>query len=136
MVRLVAQAGVQGRDGRQLTFEDVADAAQRGDSAALVALHRSGHALGLGISHLINMFNPQMIVLAGEGLQAGDARLAPMREAVQRNVFNGLDKDLKLVIEPFGDETWARGAACVVLGELFKHPIDRDERASELYTVA
>jgi hypothetical protein len=32
-----------------------------------------------------------------------------------------------VVIEPSGDETWARGAACVVLGELFKSPVQRGE---------
>lgn len=138
VVRAVAQAtehsGGTGGTG-PLTFEAVSDAAEAGEPAALAGLRRSGHAIGLGLAHLINLFNPQMVVLAGEGLRAGDARLAPMREALERNVFNGLANDLKLVIEPSGDETWARGAACVVLGELFKHPIHRDERARELYTV-
>ncbi|MEO8286146.1 MAG: ROK family transcriptional regulator [Chloroflexota bacterium] len=135
VVRMVAEASGRTDGAEPLTFEAVTEAGEKGDPTALAALHRSGHALGIGMAHLVNLFDPQLIVLAGEGLRAGDARLAPMREAMQRNVFTGLARDLKLVIEPSGDETWARGAACVVLGELFKHPIHRDERARELYTV-
>jgi N-acetylglucosamine repressor len=46
-----------------------------------------------------------------------------MREAIRAHAFNGLADDLNIIIEPAGDETWARGAACVVLGELFKPPV-------------
>ncbi|HUS17420.1 MAG TPA: ROK family transcriptional regulator [Chloroflexia bacterium] len=137
VVRMVADsAAAGGRPPGQWTFAEVVAAGQRGDPAALAGLQRSGAAIGLGMAHLVNIFNPQMIVLAGEGLRAGDARLAPMRDVMQHHVFNGLAQDVQLIIEPAGDETWARGAACVVLGELFKHPIHRDERASELYTMA
>lgn len=134
VLRAVAAARGYGTD-TGLSLDDVIQAAQQGDPAAFEGLWRSGHAIGLGIANLINLFNPEMVVLAGEGLKAGDARLEPMREAISRNVFNGMDRDLKFVIEPSGDESWARGAACVVLGELFKHPIHRDERADGLYSV-
>jgi hypothetical protein len=51
-----------------------------------------------------------------------------MREALRAHAFNGLADELEVVLEPAGDETWARGAACVVLGELFKPPIHRRTR--------
>ncbi len=140
VLRAVTEAWENGADidgtTDGLTMDDVTKAAQRGDPAALEALRRSGHAIGLGLAHLVNLFNPQMVVLAGEGMRAGNARLAPMKEAMSRNIFPGLAKDLEIVVEPSVDESWARGAACVVLGELFKHPIHRDERAGELYSVA
>jgi glucokinase-like ROK family protein len=119
-----------------LTLDDVIEAAQRDDEVALESLERSGHTIGIGLAHLVNLLNPQMIILAGEGIRAGEARLAPMERTMRQHVFNGLAADLRLVIEPSGDETWARGAACVVLGELFKHPIHREARAETLYPAA
>ena len=52
-----------------------------------------------------------------------------MREAIQAHAFNGLADELEILIEPSGDETWARGAACVVLGELFKSPVHQPEES-------
>lgn len=113
----------------QLTLDDVIEASQRGDELARECFERSGRAIGTGLAHLVNLFNPQLVILAGEGLRAGEARLTPMKQHMRLNVFDGLADSLELIVEPSGDETWARGAACVVLGEIFKHPIHREERA-------
>jgi N-acetylglucosamine repressor len=116
------------RTGR-LTVDDVWQAAEAADPAALAVLDRAGHYLGLGIAQLVNILNPQLIILAGEGVRGGEVRLKPVREAVQQHALPSLANELKLVVEPSGDETWARGAACLVLGELFKHPIHKGQAA-------
>jgi N-acetylglucosamine repressor len=145
VVRMAEQAARSGRPtlltevleaNGLLTLDDVIEAAQQHDAAALECLERSGRAIGIGLATLVNLFNPQMVILAGEGMRAGDARLAPMKQALRRHAFNGLADNLQLVVEPSGDETWARGAACVVLGELFKHPIHREARAEMLRPAA
>ena len=83
----------------------------------------AGHWLGIGIATLINILNPQLVIVGGEGVQAGKWRMEPMQAAIGKHVFNSLADDLEIVIEPVGDETWARGAASLVLGELFKSPM-------------
>jgi predicted NBD/HSP70 family sugar kinase len=119
-------------DGTEpLTLAGVADAAQDGDAVALDIVARAGRALGLGLSYLVNLFNPQLIMLSGEGARAGEALIGPARETMRKNVFSDLQQDL-LVVEPVGDEAWARGAACVVLSELFKHPLHKGEGDREL----
>jgi predicted NBD/HSP70 family sugar kinase len=79
----------------------------------------------------VNLFNPQLIMLSGEGARAGEALLGPARDTMRKHVFSGPPRDL-LVVEPVGDEAWARGAACIVLGELFKHPLHKGEGDREL----
>jgi predicted NBD/HSP70 family sugar kinase len=116
------------RTGR-LTVDDIWQAAGAGDAQARAVLDRAGHYLGLGIAQLVNILNPQLIILAGEGVRGGEARLKPVRDAVQQHTLPSLASDLKLAVEPSGDEAWARGAACLVLGELFKHPIHKGEAA-------
>lgn len=111
-----------------LTLDDIVAAAEAGDELARRLLADSGHWLGMGIATLVNILNPQLVIVGGEGVRAGEWRFEPMREAIREHAFDGLADDLKIVIEPAGDETWARGAACVVLGEIFKPPVDRRER--------
>ncbi|WP_376793180.1 ROK family protein [Thermoflexus sp.] len=108
-----------------LTLEAVVAAAEAGDELARKLLADSGRWLGMGIAILVNLLNPQLVIVGGEGVRAGEWRFGPMREALRAHAFDGLADELQVVLEPAGDETWARGAACVVLGELFKSPVHR-----------
>jgi hypothetical protein len=53
-----------------------------------------------------------------------------MRRAIEQYTFAGLAGDVEITVEPSGDEAWARGAACVVLGDLFKSPVYHDANDS------
>jgi len=108
---------------KELTLDAVVAAAEAGDPTAAQILAEAGRWLGIGIANLVNILNPQLVIVAGEGVRAGEWRLQPMREAIVEHSFNGLADELEIVIEPSGDETWARGAACLVLGRLFASPL-------------
>jgi len=110
-------------DTDHLTLDTIVAVANEGDGVAQRLLADAGHWLGVGIATLVNILNPQLVIVGGEGVRAGKWRLEPMREAIREQVFDGLEEGLQVAIEPSGDETWARGAACVVLGEIFKSPV-------------
>jgi len=105
------------------TLEDVVDAANNGDTLACEILENSGYFLGIGIANLVNLLSPQLVIVSGEGMKAGKHRSDAMRRAISEHVFNGLGDHLKIIEEQIGDETWARGAASLVLGEIFKSPV-------------
>lgn len=84
---------------------------------------RAGRMLGMGIANLINILNPALIIVSGEGARAGDLLFQPMRDSVTRHAFNGLADDAEIVIQEWGDEAWARGAASLVLQEIYRSPI-------------
>jgi predicted NBD/HSP70 family sugar kinase len=117
-----------------LDVEAMTAAAEEGDELARRILAESGHWLGVGIATLINVLDPRLVIVAGEGVHTGPWRLDAMREAIGRHTFAGLAGDVEIVVEPSGDETWARGAACVVLGELFKSPVYGDSGAPLIST--
>lgn len=131
VVRRARVALAQGKEtllagrGESLTIEDVIAGAEAGDPFAQSLLAEAGHWLGVGVATLINLLNPQLVIIGGEGVQAGEWRLQPVRRAIETLSFDGLAEEVALVVEPSGDEVWARGAACVVLGELFKSPVHR-----------
>jgi predicted NBD/HSP70 family sugar kinase len=112
------------------TVDDVIEAAEAGDDLARHLLAESGRWLGIGIATLINLLDPQLVIVGGEGVRAGKWRLAPMRQAIEQYTFAGLAGDVEIIVEPSGDEAWARGAACVVLGDLFKSPVYHDANDS------
>jgi len=58
----------------------------------------------------------------------GDTFFSSMREAVQKNAVPELFDDTEIRINPWGDDVWARGAASLVIGELFNSPIQKEER--------
>ncbi len=118
VVRMAADAGLAAAN-----VEQVRAAGHAGDPRAVRAFERAGSMLGVGIANLVNVLDPELIVLTGEGAAAGDLLFAPMRRAFEAHRFDGLGARTRFVIEPSGDETWARGAASLVLRELFRGPV-------------
>jgi predicted NBD/HSP70 family sugar kinase len=100
--------------------------AQEGNPYALVIFTQAGQVLGRGIANLINIFSPQKIILSGEGLRAGELIFGPMRDTMGRHIMPGLAEDTEMEVDVWNDDAWAKGAASLVLQELFKSPIYRE----------
>jgi len=124
MLRMAAEANQRGELSHPIeTVEALLDAAEQGDPAVLQILKTAGSYLGQGIANLINLFNPELIILSGEGVRYGDHLFNPMREALQRMAMPGLIEDSRIVIDAWDDDAWARGAAGIVLEKLFQFPL-------------
>ncbi|MBP8972487.1 MAG: ROK family transcriptional regulator [Anaerolineae bacterium] len=117
---LLHRARLRGLD--VATPEALVAAAQAGDSIARDVLAEGGRVLGCAIASAVNLLNPALILISGEGLRAGDFLLAPMREAAQEHMFGPLAEDVVIRVESLSDDTWARGAASLVLGRIFSMP--------------
>jgi N-acetylglucosamine repressor len=108
-----------------VTIAAVRAAAEAGDPVASGALELAGRMLGLGIASIVNLLNPRLVILSGEGAQAGPLRLDAALAAARERAFGGVAEDAEFVVDSTDDLAWARGAACIVLGELFSSPIHR-----------
>jgi predicted NBD/HSP70 family sugar kinase len=113
-------------------IEDLVALAEAGDESAQRIFARAGEVLGIQIANLINVFDPAMVIIGGEGTRNGEWMFAPMRQAITRHVMPGLRNGTEIRIDPWGDDAWARGAASLVLGELFKSPIQREAIAGSV----
>jgi glucokinase len=76
-----------GGDLATLTAATVYDAAKRDDELALYVVRETARFLGTGIANLLNIFNPEVVVLAGGVTQAGEALFDPLRAEVRRRAF-------------------------------------------------
>jgi N-acetylglucosamine repressor len=112
-----ALAGMQ-----PLTLEAVAAAADAGDELAQRVLATAGRWLGVGVANLVNVLNPQLLIINGEAVRGGRWYFEPMEITMRAHTFDGLADSLRILTEPGGNEVWARGAAYVVLSALFTAP--------------
>ena len=112
-------------DTSTLTIEQVTTLAHEGNPILKGLFRRAGEVLGLGISGLIQVFNPEKIMIAGEGVRAGDLLFKPMHEAIGANTSREMLESLQIIIQKWEDTDWARGAASLVLQELYKSPFNR-----------
>ncbi len=133
LLRLAAQAVARGEIPPPIDrVEDLIAQAEAGNPAARAILARAGEILGRGIANLVNLFNPQRIIISGEGVRAGDWLFGPMRSTIAREVMPGLADMTEIRIDTWGDDAWARGAASLVLRELFESPVHREpQRAAQ-----
>jgi glucokinase len=76
-----------GGDAMKITAQTVFEASKRGDRVALEVVRDTAHFLGVGVSNLINIFNPDTFVIAGGVTQAGDLLFEPLRAEVRRRAF-------------------------------------------------
>jgi glucokinase-like ROK family protein len=132
MLRQAAAAYQQGKlSSLPKTPEEMIALAIRGENVVQEIFAQSGRLLGQSIANLINIFNPERILINGEGVRAGSWLFNPMHAAIDEHTMPSLRQDVSILVEPFGDDAWARGAASLVLHELFESPIKR-QRESEL----
>ncbi|MEN6571073.1 MAG: ROK family transcriptional regulator [Anaerolineaceae bacterium] len=120
-------------NARRQVSEDVSDIddlvrrAAEGNAAARSVLASAGTLLGRQVANLVNILDPKLIILSGEGVRMGDAFFKPLLESVTQNVMPGLAEDTEIRLATWEDDVWARGAASVVIGGLFNSPIQKEE---------
>ena len=104
--------------GRDITGALVTELAHDGDSAAREAVALVGHRLGCGLVSLVNVFNPEIIVVGGGAIAAGDLLLDPARLEVESRAMPSLRDAVKIVPAVFGSEAGLLGAATLAFEEL------------------
>ena len=71
----------------RITAQTVYEAAAEGDAVAREVVRDTARFLGTGIANLLNIFNPDVVVISGGVTQAGDALFTPLRAEVRRRAF-------------------------------------------------
>ena len=72
-----------------------------------------GARLGVVITNVVNIFNPEIVVIGGGVIAAGELLLAPARTVVSERTFSFLHEDLQIVPARFGVEAGMVGAAAL-----------------------
>ena len=78
--------------------------------------------LGQAIANLASLLAPPLLILVGRGVRAGAALLEPLRRAFRLALSPPLAERIELVTDDWDDDAWARGAAALVLRDLYGAP--------------
>ena len=105
-------------DRFQLTPAIIAEEAQKGDAVALEVFEETGYYLGLCVTNLIDLLNPQMVVIGGGIAQAGEIILEPIRRTVTATAIRSLSRTCQIVPAELGDNAGVFGGAAIILQEL------------------
>ncbi|MHB1328477.1 MAG: ROK family protein [Gemmatimonadales bacterium] len=106
---------VKAADGELLTAQAVYDAAGSGDALALEVVQDTAKYLGVGVANLINILNPEIVVICGGVTQAGDRLFTPLRREVTRRAFRPAVEVCRIVPGELPGTAGVVGAAKVFL---------------------
>ena len=103
---------------RALTGPLVTELAHDGDEAAIEAVALIGSRLGVAIASLVNTFNPEVVVVGGGVIAAGELLLEPARSEVASRALPPSRDQVRIVAARFGVEAGMIGAAALALDGL------------------
>ncbi|MCS6873059.1 MAG: ROK family protein [Pyrinomonadaceae bacterium] len=99
--------------------KEVYEAAVGADELALKVFEKMGFYLGIGLASLINVLNPEAIVIGGGGSNAWDVFISHTREQIQKRAYNEPAERATLLKATLGDDAGVLGAARIAFEELF-----------------
>jgi glucokinase len=97
--------------GGEVTGGLVTELAHDGDELAVSVLAEIGRRLGAGLTSVVNVFNPEVVVVGGGALAAGELLLGPAREVVAERALPPSRETARIVAAHFGEESGMIGAA-------------------------
>ena len=104
-----------------ITTIDIYEAAKNGDELSLDIFNETGEYLGIIISMILNVLNPDKVILAGGVSKAGDFIFKAMKETIgEKTMVHNMDS-VAIEIAELGDDTGIVGAATLILKELFSY---------------
>jgi glucokinase len=101
-----------------VSAEDVARAAHQYDETARRVLANAGRYLGIGLSNIANMFDPEVIVLSGSVIKAGEPFLGPVRDELFRLTAAQRRRPMRLDVTSLGGDAGIVGAAALAWEEV------------------
>jgi glucokinase len=107
-------------DLERLTAQVIHKAAEQGDKFAKELIGRTGYYVGVGLTNLINIFNPELIVIGGGLSNIGDMLLAPAFKTAGQRAYKEAFQAVRFVTAQLGRNSGVLGAAAFAFQEMRK----------------
>jgi len=99
----------------KVNLNDIFEAVRTEDTLTIETVEKLGTNLGKGLAGLINIFNPQLVVIGGKvSVAAGDYLMLPIRTAIKRHVLNIANQDTTIKLTKLRQKAAPMGAALLV----------------------
>ncbi len=100
--------------GELIHIDDIIAAAKNDDNLSIELIEEAGEKIGKSIAFLINIFNPEMVIIGGNLSYAGDYLMLPLKQATNKYSLNLVYKDTKFRISQMDNYAAALGAAMLI----------------------
>ena len=104
--------------GEEITLDDILNAANEEDVLAIEVVEEIGTVLGRAIAGLINIFNPELVVIGGTVSNVKEYPLLPIRSAIQKHSLNMVNKDTTIKLSKLGEKAGPVGACMLSRSKL------------------
>ena len=104
---------------KSFTIDDVIEATNSEDVLCIDVVEEIGHKLGEALSALINIFNPELVVIGGSMALTGDYLLQPIKTAIRKYSLNLLIRDTCICLSKLKDKAGVIGACMLGRNRLF-----------------
>lgn len=111
-----------------LSIPLIKQAADAGDMEAIASFAEAGRAMGQGFAGLINIFNPEKIILGGPLSLAGDYLLPAIREIIPHHTLPEIDQQAEVILSSFGPDASLIGAIAIVVDDVLTNPTQVERR--------
>lgn len=108
------------KDVEKITIKDISIAALKGDELSITVLKETARYIGVGISGLVNILNPKLIVLVGDIFEQDKIMIETLSEVVKKRGLKISSENVKIVKSDLGENAAVIGAATLVIKEVFK----------------
>ncbi len=108
------------RSSTDIEMEDIIEAAKNDDVLAIELIAQVGENLGRGIALLINLFNPELVVLGGSLATTGDYLRLPIQTAINKYSLSLVNQDTELKLSSLGEQAGITGACLLVRSRLWE----------------
>lgn len=113
-------AGLADDNGSEI--KKVIQAATMGDQYSITMLANIGHWLGKGLAYLIQIFNPELIILGGPMAEANQYILPPIQQSIQAFCIPELGNEIQIKVSELGSQAGILGVAALFL----EHELDKN----------
>jgi glucokinase-like ROK family protein len=103
----------------QIKLLDIIKAAQKDDTLAIELIAQLGEKIGKGLAVLINLFNPELVVLGGTLAQTGDIIRLPVKSALNKYSLSLVNNDTKLKLTKLGEKAGVMGGCLIARNNVF-----------------
>ena len=107
-----------GNDLDKIEISTVIQAANRGDQFAISLFAEAGHWLGRGVAYLIQIFNPELIIIGGRVAEASQFIMAPVQQAIHIYSNHDISNNTEIKFSELGSKAGTMGAAAYALEKL------------------
>ena len=105
-------------DLENIDISMVIQAANQGDQFAISIFAEAGHWLGRGIAYLIQIFNPELIIIGGRVAEARQFILAPIQQAIHTFCNRDISNNTEIKFSELGSKAGTVGIAAYALEKL------------------